>query len=172
MTFFVLQIVKPHVTTSTMERISWGNLSSQATSLTTGSEESHSHSPRRTEFGVMAFMQRRVLQPHTMLPGSCVRNALSCQHTGPTRGFTHPLEGKIQGNCFPEKQLKTWSQIIYSLTLTVSLVDSHSPVPQIRTALETGPTQILDVRTQREIRTSFPLSLKRTRGESLLGECV
>lgn len=119
-------------------------------SLTVGSEQSHSHSPWRAEFCVMAFMRRSVSQPHRMFAGSCVWKTLSCQHTGPTRGFTHPLDSKMQGNCFPEKQLKNWSQIIYSLTLTVSWVDSHSRVPQIRTVLETGPTQILDVRTHRD----------------------
>lgn len=140
-------------------------------SLTVGSEQSRSHSPWRAEFCVMAFMRRSVSQPHRMFAGSCVWNTLSCQHTGPTRGFTHPLDSKMQGNCFPEKQLKNWSQIIYSLTLTVSWVDSHSRVPQIRTVLETGPTQILDVRTHRD-RSGPPSLWRESEANPFSAKCM
>jgi hypothetical protein len=109
------------------------------------------------------------LRPNGMLVGSRMRNA----RTGQTDTCFHTSsEGQDAVGLFPRETIREyWSQIIYNLMLTVRGVDSHSRVPQIRTALETGPSQILDVTTQGSGPPSPP-TLKKAKGRSPLSECV
>lgn len=127
--------------------ISWGslNLCPQAVSLKVGSEQT-TLIPLgvRMELCVAGFMWRSIFHPTECLLGS------ACEMPTLDGHVFHTLsEGQDVVGLFPRETIREyWSQIIYNLTLTVRGVDSHSHVPQIRTALETGPTQILNVTTQ------------------------
>lgn len=100
---------------------------------------------------------------------ACCELHVKCPHWTDTC-FHTSSEGQDVVGLFPRETIgEWWSQIIYNLMLTVRGVDSHSRVPQIRTALETGPTQILDVTAQ---GSGPPSSLKKAKGTSLLSERV